>query len=498
LSEQSVIFIYPLTDSLEEFKEKLKESGTEVYEIEDLDEAGQLIPILDDVMVFSSDLKVTKAYLEASKDFTTRSDCFCVYSNKHPLPKHMHLSLQKLGLNKAVSENVEEFEDLYKSYEENKKQLTQEAQQNAPKSALISRQVQNNEKWNIEKLVDIDDDKGVMTVQRGMLSQSDTFSFGGKALGDISRNVRSLDKQHIEKLLVDDPTKEDSIYQRIKSGQFNLKKFDPEKIIDNNEEDDYIAIIEDEDDDDDFFDQELEKDLLLELADKEMDFNLSLQDREKLEGYTKEFKQEEFQKKTKGTITADILDKVEKKEEVIELHKKRKEVEGIDWDPVPKEHLEGTNPLAKLFQSDVNKKDLEAQYIIEKKLIPEVHNSFDLLKGFSNLVHNYIETSSKTLEFLQFSFKRAFSADISIFVDNKEFFKTAANISDVFTDEEKEIDIPTFLEGEQTRFIYPFYWNRKRIGTGYFITEKKNIKNKRDIESLFILMRNLIYEHSSN
>lgn len=498
MSEQSVVFIYPISEALEEFKEKLKESETEVYEITDLNEAAQLIPILDEMMVFSSDLKLTKAYLEACQETTTLSHCFCVYSNKHPLPKHMYLSLQMLGLNKAISENVKEFEDIYKNYQVNKERIAQEAERSLTQSAPVSRQVQNNDKWNIEKLVDVQDDKGVMHVQRGMLSSSDTFNFGGKALGNISRNIRSLDKQHIEKLLIVDPTKENSVYQRIRSGKFSLQRFDPEKVTAQEEEDDFIAVIEDEGNEDDFFDNELEKDLLLELVDKNLDLNLSLEDRENLEKYKKEFKPEDFREKTKDSLTADMLDTVPKKEEVIEFHKKRKQVEAGDWDPVPKEHLEGTNPLAKHFANDVNKKDLEAQYIIEKKIVPECKNNFDLLKGFSNLAYNYIDQSSKSLEFLQFCFRRAFNADFCLILDEKEFFKTAEDIPNLFSEEEKKADIPTLYEGESLRYLYPFYWNRKKIGVGYFVSTRKYIKNKNDIEIYFLLMRNLVYEHSTH
>ena len=61
--ERNIVFIYPLSSTLQELKQALEEdSNFMVYELDAVGEYSQLIGVLEHSMTFSSDLKKTEQY----------------------------------------------------------------------------------------------------------------------------------------------------------------------------------------------------------------------------------------------------------------------------------------------------------------------------------------------------------------------------------------------------------------------------------------------------
>lgn len=108
--EKNIVFIYPLSQKLKELKEELEseeeESGFTIYELDSVDEYGQLIGVMEHSITFSSDIKKTESYLENSKQFVkSKTSRNFLVQDKTVLP-HIFSKLQRIGLNEIIQEEV--------------------------------------------------------------------------------------------------------------------------------------------------------------------------------------------------------------------------------------------------------------------------------------------------------------------------------------------------------------------------------------------------------
>jgi hypothetical protein len=105
--ERNIIFLYPISSKLKELKEELeKDEETVVYELDSVNEYGQLIGVMEHSVTFSSDMKKTEGYLTDCKQFVkTKNSKNIVVQNKTMSP-HIFTKLQRLGLNEVIQEDV--------------------------------------------------------------------------------------------------------------------------------------------------------------------------------------------------------------------------------------------------------------------------------------------------------------------------------------------------------------------------------------------------------
>lgn len=105
--EKNIIFIYPLSEELEELK-MLVESEDEymVYDLESIPEYGQLIGIMDYSITFSTDFKKTEEYVNQCSDFikTPKAKNFLI--SEKTVPVHIAGKLKNLGLNDIITEKL--------------------------------------------------------------------------------------------------------------------------------------------------------------------------------------------------------------------------------------------------------------------------------------------------------------------------------------------------------------------------------------------------------
>ena len=68
--EKNIIFIHPLSPLLQKFLKEMEEDDDfMVFEIDALNEYGQIIGVLEQSVTFSSDLKKSRTYLEDFSQF---------------------------------------------------------------------------------------------------------------------------------------------------------------------------------------------------------------------------------------------------------------------------------------------------------------------------------------------------------------------------------------------------------------------------------------------
>ncbi len=105
-NERNILFLYPLSNRLEELKEELeKDEDITVYEMESSAEFSQLIGILEDAIVFGTDVKKFPAALAENKKFVKSSHIKTFLMQDKILPPHIVSKMRKDGLSEVIQES---------------------------------------------------------------------------------------------------------------------------------------------------------------------------------------------------------------------------------------------------------------------------------------------------------------------------------------------------------------------------------------------------------
>lgn len=104
--ERNIVFLYPISAKLKELKEKLEaDDSVVVYELDSVNEYGQLIGVVEHSVTFSSDFKKTQQYLNDFKHFVRAKTAKNFLVQDKTMPPHIFSKLQKLGLNEVLKED---------------------------------------------------------------------------------------------------------------------------------------------------------------------------------------------------------------------------------------------------------------------------------------------------------------------------------------------------------------------------------------------------------
>ncbi len=233
--ERNIVFIYPLSSTLQELKQALEEdSNFMVYELDAVGEYSQLIGVLEHSMTFSSDLKKTEQYLEMSKSFVKTKESRNILTQDKSMMHHVFSKYQKLGLNEILMEGtplknvlhkIDMFFSVFEQMERRKEEAKQKelaekmmAQASFP-SAKKEKEVYNkNEKLRIEKMASLSDGEiGHANNKKGVQFEDNTGNFGqGKAGFQFGSPFDQLQRKNLKTF---DPV--DAI-PKLKKSNFNL------------------------------------------------------------------------------------------------------------------------------------------------------------------------------------------------------------------------------------------------------------------------------------
>jgi hypothetical protein len=104
--ERNIVFLYPISAKLKELKEEFeKDESLVVYELDSVNEYGQLIGVMEHSITFSSDLKKTQQYLSECKQFARGKTSRNFLIQDKAVPPQIFTKLQKLGLNEVLKED---------------------------------------------------------------------------------------------------------------------------------------------------------------------------------------------------------------------------------------------------------------------------------------------------------------------------------------------------------------------------------------------------------
>lgn len=106
--EKNIIFIHPLSPLLQKFLKEMEEDDDfMVFEIDALNEYGQIIGVLEQSVTFSSDLKKSRTYLEDFSQFVKNKNSRNYLVQESTMAPHLFSKMQTLGLNELIKESVE-------------------------------------------------------------------------------------------------------------------------------------------------------------------------------------------------------------------------------------------------------------------------------------------------------------------------------------------------------------------------------------------------------
>lgn len=106
--EKNIIFIHPLSPLLQKFLKEMEEDDDfMVFEIDALNEYGQIIGVLEQSVTFSSDLKKSRTYLEDFSQFVKNKNSRNYLIQESTMAPHLFSKMQTLGLNELIKEATE-------------------------------------------------------------------------------------------------------------------------------------------------------------------------------------------------------------------------------------------------------------------------------------------------------------------------------------------------------------------------------------------------------
>jgi hypothetical protein len=107
--EKNLVFLFPISNNIQELKAEIEEKHTEdytIYEMDDPNEFGQLVGILEHAVIFSSDLKKSARVLQENKDFLSIPELRYIISHDERIPPDAHVKLNKYGLKDVIKTSV--------------------------------------------------------------------------------------------------------------------------------------------------------------------------------------------------------------------------------------------------------------------------------------------------------------------------------------------------------------------------------------------------------
>tara|TARA_R110000868_G_scaffold397624_1_gene670354 strand:+ start:246 stop:2900 length:2655 start_codon:yes stop_codon:yes gene_type:complete len=108
--KKPLIFIKPYSKTLQKLLEVMEESsekqGTEIYEIEELSEAIQIIPQVGQALIISAHPRKTAQLLQASRQFIKKLQTKVILLTPKPLPRKAVDKFMKIGLTECIVEPI--------------------------------------------------------------------------------------------------------------------------------------------------------------------------------------------------------------------------------------------------------------------------------------------------------------------------------------------------------------------------------------------------------
>jgi hypothetical protein len=481
--EKNIIFLYPLNEVLNSYKDQLeilneaavkagRDEEYEVYEIDSLDELSQTIPILQELIVFSTDLKKTNTYLDQLKDYTSGPSCLCLMLDSKTIPPHVFNNLQNHGLSevlksetpiKTLEFKVERFfatVQLPQSFENkvisNKNQDNQNKEWQLQKGVLADHMPENkiigatssvqNKEWQLQKGILADqrpanqvigssssDMNGEWQLQRGLIGEESKFHFAAQRVTTISENISTRNKNRIEKLIIESKENKDkSFLQRLKNNELNLIHFHKikNKIIDNkatptNLDDDFVSVSS--------FEKKLEDKTFEYEKDPNLDkINVFSNVASDSISYS-EMHEEENKVESKNTELSKFV--VNKKKKVLEITYKSKSSNNTEYlldfyrqlnkeqelylSYSSKDKLSEGNPFLSFFGDNIPKELIELEQLKEIDFSYPVSHEFLYIIGMAEVLGEGRSNANKMLHYLNFIFFKKYEAILGVFVTKK-------------------------------------------------------------------------------
>jgi hypothetical protein len=456
--EKNLIFLKPLSDEVGNLLERLSiDNEYEVFEIDDILELSQTLPILEQSFILNGDLKVTRQYLGELKQYTTNMDCFVLLVNDKEMPPHISNSLKAMGLNEIVSSKLSS-EDLLKKidsfFEEGYQGPDQELRGSSDSFSQKKwkKSVDNNEEWKIQHTLKQANDNNV------------------KKLKSLSSNISTIEKNRIERLLSELKADEKiATLTKLKIGdlklEFNSKQVDSQELqakligrkLDPYQEQEITTIKDDQFKSSFTSDKKNVTELVLKTSESpspelELTQESSIEDEleqqmspEKaldemgLEVSRKVFEENtidhnESQESVKPFYsedqTAQVLERFNSyekkdsertsKEKFEEISYKRREGTADFYDAIKddeegqresfvvKEHLNQNNPFLNSLGEDIPLDLIELESKKEAQIVFPVKNDFLYMIGLSTVIGNTIPHHQKVLMYINFVLNRKF------------------------------------------------------------------------------------------
>lgn len=241
--ERNIIFLYPISAKLKELKEELeKDENVMVYELDSVNEYGQLIGVMEHSITFSSDIKKTESYLNDCKQFVKSKTSKNFVIQDKMMPPHIFSKLQRSGLNEVIQESVPlknylhkvnmfftPFEQALKKEEEEKNKAVTE--QFVGGNTLLGNESKkesysSTERQRVEKMASMDEEKGQLKTSKKKSGFDLNTMLGGqlssnfvlkKNSTDMSMLKSPFDKMQRKKVATFDPV---ALKSGLKRGHF--------------------------------------------------------------------------------------------------------------------------------------------------------------------------------------------------------------------------------------------------------------------------------------
>ena len=209
--ERNIIFLYPLSSKIKELKDEMeKDENLMVYELDSVNEYGQIVGVLEHSVTFSSDLKKTQAYLQECKQFTRVKTAKNFLVQDKSIPPHVFSKMQKLGLNEVLKEDshlkslihkvdmfFRPFEDkLRKEEEEKNKALPGVLKMNKPTTIGEKKSQSGNEVQRVEKMALMDEPEKEKKKRKHSGFDAD-FLLGGSLNSNFELKKNNTDDQFL-------------------------------------------------------------------------------------------------------------------------------------------------------------------------------------------------------------------------------------------------------------------------------------------------------------
>lgn len=463
--EKSVVLYSSFNDDIEQLKELLNTSDYEVYEISSQRELEQTVPILENLFIINYDFKETKQYIESLSEYTASQDCFCLLLSSQTIPPHVASGLKQKGLNEIIKEKISVneifnkinafFDEGYLGFEHNKSKVQNEVIHK--KSFASSRNVNFSEKLRIERLLhEFKTNKDNSILFKLKNNQLPLMHFSNK-------NVNQDFEIKIKNKIINNKktiTKDENIFDFDYSFQKKKSK-DLNGISDENKINEKFSKYEEDNN---------------EILNKSISYE---QDSFKYGQGLAEFK--------------DVLSDNDESSTSFIITKKISE----------------DNPFFKNKDLRVSENLIAFENLREVTIFENKQHDFLVLKGLAEILGIGSPNANKLFLYLNFVISKLISGTVHLVslknnkqVDLTNFLKDDKNWLTSLESKRsylEEINLPLIENSEQcSLFIFPYFWDRVKIGYGLVFSQKVIPEKKMQIlELLLMSAKNLVKENSS-